>query len=167
MLASSTGSSPVASALYFCETVTETETLKIEPQARLAWEGTDTPHGTLSIDLTAASTVDANPDLLQHIFENLFRNATDHNEESVTVTVGSLTQNPGSDPDPIGFYIEDDGNGIPAAVREQIFEHGYTSNQSGTGLGLSIVHDFVTAHGWEISATDAYTGGARFEIKTE
>ncbi|MFC7042726.1 ATP-binding protein [Halonotius sp. GCM10025705] len=66
--------------------------------------------------------------------------------------------------DDAGFYVENDGEPIPEAKREQIFETGYTTNKQGTGFGLAIVNRIVDAHSWEIQATDGSAGGARFEI---
>jgi signal transduction histidine kinase len=96
-----------------------------------------------------------------NVFENLFRNAVDHNEPPLTVRVGTL------DSGRSGFYIEDDGGGIPEDAREEIFDHGHTTSDDGTGLGLYIVNELVTAHGWEISVTGGRDGGARFEVETE
>jgi signal transduction histidine kinase len=72
----------------------------------------------------------------------------------VTVTVGGL---------PDGFYVADDGEGVPPADRDRVFERGYTTGD-GTGLGLSIVEQIVGAHGWSVRATESEDGGARFEI---
>ena len=63
-----------------------------------------------------------------------------------------------------GFYIEDDGAGIPREDRHRVFEKGYTNASTGTGIGLSIVRQIVDAHGWSIRLTDGTAGGARFEI---
>ncbi len=63
-----------------------------------------------------------------------------------------------------GFFIEDDGGGIPKEEYDDIFSHGYTTNDDGTGFGLSIVEDVVEAHGWTISIDESQAGGARFEI---
>ena len=63
-----------------------------------------------------------------------------------------------------GFYVEDDGPGIAADDRKQVFEAGYSSTREGTGFGLSIVKEIVEAHGWEIRVTEGTNGGARFEI---
>jgi len=114
---------------------------------------------------------------LQQLFENLFRNAVEHGSTSppssstredavehavdadrVTVRVGRLT-------DGAGFYVEDDGPGVPAAGREEIFEWGYTTRDGGTGFGLATVEQIVDAHGATITVTDAASGGARFEIR--
>ena len=89
------------------------------------------------------------------MFENLFRNAVEHGGADVTVTVGKLDS---------GFYIEDDGSGIPSSERDDIFETSYSGSEAGTGFGLSIVKRIVTAHGWAIRVTDGTDGGARFEI---
>jgi signal transduction histidine kinase len=59
-----------------------------------------------------------------------------------------------------GFYVADDGPGVPADEREQVFEYGY-STHGGTGLGLPVVRSIAVAHGWEVVATEAADGGAR------
>jgi signal transduction histidine kinase len=63
-----------------------------------------------------------------------------------------------------GFYVADDGPGVPEADRESVFESGYSTDREGTGLGLTIVQEIAEAHGWEVSVTDSESGGARFEI---
>jgi len=65
-----------------------------------------------------------------------------------------------------GFYVEDDGPGIPEKNREEIFDRGVTTEDDGTGFGLAIVDVIVGAHDWSITVTDSETGGARFEIET-
>jgi len=98
---------------------------------------------------------------LKNIFENIFRNSKDHTpkNKSTKIIVGSLRNKD-------GFYIEDNGPGIPEEKRDNIFEYGVTHSEDGTGLGLAIVKQIVTAHGWTISVTDAENlGGVRFEIK--
>lgn len=73
----------------------------------------------------------------------------------MTVRVGPLED---------GFYVEDDGPGIPVADRERVFDHGVSTTEHGTGYGLSIVRTIVGAHGRDIRVIDAADGGARFEI---
>jgi PAS domain S-box-containing protein len=79
-----------------------------------------------------------------------------HGSDSVAVTVGSL--------DGPGFYVADDGPGIPDHVREEVFDHGVTTAEEGTGFGLAIVDRIASAHGWEARATASESGGARFEF---
>lgn len=73
----------------------------------------------------------------------------------VTVTIGDLDR---------GFYVEDDGPGIPEEERDAVFKAGYSTNEAGTGFGLNIVKQVVQSHGWEIIVTESLDGGARFEI---
>jgi signal transduction histidine kinase len=63
-----------------------------------------------------------------------------------------------------GFYVADDGTGIPAADRDQVFDPGFTTRADGTGFGLRIVEQVATAHGWEVTARESAAGGARFEF---
>lgn len=135
---------------------TDMEPVALESAVAEAWETAETGGASLNTDIPPGRTVAAVPSLLGHILENLFRNAADHNEVPVTVTVGMI--------DDEGFYVADDGGGIAEATREEVFEHGYTTNDQGTGFGLSIVQDLVTAHGWTITLTESAEGGARFEI---
>ena len=93
---------------------------------------------------------------LEEVFSNLFRNAVDHVGPGVTVRVGRLADG--------GFYIEDDGPGIPVERRAHVFDYGYTTSVRGTGIGLAVVKEIVSAHGWKLSVTEGSDGGARFEI---
>jgi signal transduction histidine kinase len=77
--------------------------------------------------------------------------------------VGTLSDETGS---VLGFFVADDGAGIPESDREEVFEHGYTTNTVGTGFGLSIVEEIVEGHGWTISVGESDAGGARFDVYT-
>jgi PAS domain S-box-containing protein len=79
-------------------------------------------------------------------------------ESSVHIRVGALA-------DGAGFFIEDDGPGIPADVRETVFEGGYSTKSDGTGFGLMIVREIADAHDWDVTATTGSGGGARFEVR--
>ncbi len=150
------------------ERIDEVEPVSVSLDARQAWENVATETATLAVE--SDRTFLADPGLVHHVFENLFRNAVEHgspegNPESddtatgggdgVTVTVGALDG---------GFYLEDDGTGIPPDERADVFDVGYTTASDGTGFGLNIVRGIVTAHGWEIRLTEGTDGGARFEI---
>ncbi|PSP94305.1 hypothetical protein BRC84_04440 [Halobacteriales archaeon QS_1_68_44] len=106
--------------------------------------------------LTLAPTVEADPERLRQLLENLFTNAAEHGDGATTVTVGRLGD---------GFYVADDGVGIPADERGGIFQSGRSSTEGGTGLGLVIVETVAEAHGWTVSATESEAGGARFEFR--
>jgi signal transduction histidine kinase len=92
------------------------------------------------------------------LFENLFRNAVEHGGRDVAVTVGATDE---------GFYVADDGPGIPPGKREAVFERGFTTDDDGTGFGLGIVTEVAEAHDWDVAVTESAEGGARFEIAAE
>ncbi|WP_336328158.1 PAS domain S-box protein [Halovenus sp. HT40] len=137
-------------------TITETEQVDLEMVTTKAWGFVDTADATLTVS-EGVPTVAGDGSRLTQFFENLFRNAIEHGGEAVTVTVGRLEHDD-------GFYVEDDGDGIPPAKRDDVLEHGVTSNEGGTGFGLSIVADIARAHGWTVRVTDGSEGGARFEF---
>jgi len=118
------------------------------------WEMVDHKNAALVVDDDLTFAVD--PDRLQQLFENLFRNAIEHGGDDVTIRVGAIENN--------GFYVEDDGPGIPEEKREAVFDSGFTTNRDGTGFGLAIVKEIVEAHGWTVSVADSDEGGARFEV---
>ncbi|MFB6171716.1 MAG: PAS domain S-box protein [Haloarculaceae archaeon] len=64
-----------------------------------------------------------------------------------------------------GFYVEDDGVGIPAEERESVFEAGYSTAERGTGFGLAIVQRIAQSHDWTVDVTDGSDGGVRFEFR--
>ncbi|MFB6300255.1 MAG: PAS domain S-box protein [Halobacteriales archaeon] len=132
-------------------------TIDFETVIEEAWTVTGTEAASIETadDLGA---INADPERLRTLLENLFGNAIRHVGEDVTVRVGRLT-------DRAGFFVEDDGSGIPEEERDQIFDYGYTTNTDGTGLGLSIVKEIGEAHGWTVQVTDGQTGGARFEFE--
>ncbi|PSQ64127.1 MAG: hypothetical protein BRD21_00320 [Halobacteriales archaeon SW_8_66_22] len=144
------------------ETSVDTDgTVALASRAKRAWEGVRTPGAKLELDLPGASEIRGDPELLGHVFENLFRNAVDHNDRPVTVRVGVLAENG----ERTGFYVEDDGCGIDPDSAGQATDYGYSTAESGTGFGLSIVAEFVDRHGWELTIGDSTDGGARFEIR--
>lgn len=113
--------------------------------------------GEAGLVIESDRTFRADPDRLQRLFENLFRNAIEHAGPDVAVTVGAL-------PNPPGFFVADDGRGIPQEERDEVFESGYSTGESGTGFGLATVQEIADAHGWRISVTESADQGARFEI---
>ncbi|MEF8881899.1 MAG: PAS domain-containing protein [Halapricum sp.] len=139
-------------------TVEDAEQIDLKRVAREAWGYVDTHEATINVSETVP-VVTGDVNRLTQLFENLFRNAVEHGGNDVSISVGTLD-------DETGFYVADDGEGIPVENRETVFEHGVTSSQGGTGFGLSIVDDIARAHGWTVSVTDSIDGGARFEFET-
>jgi PAS domain S-box-containing protein len=137
------------------QSVTDREPIHLATLAERSWANVDTAAATLVTDTDRVVRGDRSR--LQQLLENLVRNAVEHGGEAVTVTIGDLG-------DATGFFVADDGPGIPAGTRDDVFEMGYTSSSNGTGFGLSIVKEVVEAHDWELTVTDSEAGGARFEI---
>ena len=137
------------------ERIAETSSVKLAAVAENAWANVPTATAEL-VKADELGEVEADEGRLTQLFENLYRNAIEHAGEDTTVRVGRS---------PAGFYVEDDGPGIPEDERERVFDSGYTTGEEGTGMGLSIVDTIATAHGWEVGATDGAEGGARFAIR--
>ncbi|MFB6256572.1 MAG: GAF domain-containing protein [Haloplanus sp.] len=115
------------------------------------WGTVRTADTTLRVETTR--TLSADRSRLRQLVENLVRNAIEHGGSNVTV--GDLDD---------GFYVADDGPGIPVDDRETVFDGGYTTQTDGTGMGLSIVREVAVAHGWTVEVVESAAGGARFEI---
>ena len=143
--------------------VGETESVSLADVAREAWESVDTAGATL--DVETDTTLEANRTRLRELLENVFRNSVEHGRDSpdepLSVRVGARTRGPG----PAGFYVEDDGDGLPDDA-DRVFESGFTTDESGTGLGLAISERIAEAHGWTARALNGENGGARFEFRT-
>ena len=163
------------------QTVDEVESVTLDAAAERAWRTVDTAGATLDVT-EATSAVEADPERLRTLFENLFTNSVEHGltnsraeaEDSVehgsdpddatgaddaTGTADDLTVSVGSLPD--GFYVADDGTGFEIDP-EAATEYGRSSTSDGTGFGLAIVREIATAHGWELSIHG--DDGVRFEF---
>ena len=139
------------------QTVTpeETEPVALGQLAVGAWESVDAETAELVVETEQSIVADRSR--LRRVLQNLFRNAIEHAGPSVTVTVGDTGD---------GFFVADDGPGIPPDRHEKIFESGFTTAEDGTGLGLEIVEELVQAHGWSVSVGESGAGGARFDVAT-
>lgn len=134
----------------------ETHAVELSQVVDEAWRYVDTKDAELIAD--CEQTIEADPDRLQQLFENLVRNAIEHAGADATVRIGLLDD---------GWYFEDDGPGIPEEKREEVFDAGYSTTADGTGYGLSIVKTIADAHGWDTTLTDGRDDGARFEFQIE
>ena len=136
--------------------ITETEPVEVAAVARDAWRVVD-GDASLTIDCEDQQFT-ADRARLRQLFENLFRNAIEHGGAEPTIRVDCSAD---------GFFVADDGSGIPADKREQVFEFGFTGSGSGTGLGLAIVREIVEGHGWSIDISESEAGGARFDVRVD
>jgi signal transduction histidine kinase len=60
--------------------------------------------------------------------------------------------------------VSDNGPGVPAENRTEIFKPYFTTHEEGTGLGLAVVQQIVLAHGWEIQCLPNDSAGALFRV---
>lgn len=93
--------------------------------------------------------IHVDPDQLEQVLINLFLNAADAQPSGGTLAVSAEIV-----AGRLLLRVEDEGPGIAAALRQQIFESFYTTKQTGTGLGLSICYRIITEHGGTIAAEE-------------
>ncbi len=141
----------------------------LEQRIDLGYEGP--PTGTPALRLMGEAV------LLGELVRNLIDNALAYTPAGGSVTARVL-------PDPFGqvvvLQVEDNGPGIPAAEREQVFQPFYRAlgtQVDGSGLGLAIVQEVAQRHDAEVTVGDAQAPGAgktpgalftvRFPLQTE
>jgi signal transduction histidine kinase len=116
----------------------------------------------MELDETVLAPVDA--DALHQILLNLLDNAVRHGGESGPITL-RLTARDGR----ARLEVEDQGPGVPVALRGRIWEPFVRLDRHpavpGSGIGLAVVRDLVRAHGGECSLEDGTSGGARFVVE--
>jgi signal transduction histidine kinase len=112
-----------------------------------------------------AVTVRADRRRLDRVLANLLDNAERHAGGAVWVVVRQ-------DGDVARIEVEDDGPGVPAELREQIFERfargtraGSRGDDSGSGLGLALVREHVRRHGGRVWVEDRVPRGSRFVVE--
>lgn len=137
------------------ERALDREPIDLEEIAQDAWLNVESGEGSLIIE--SNHELNGDPSRVKELFENLFRNGKEHGGSAVKITVGQL-------PNESGFYVADDGPGVPEDDRSRVFEYGYSTDSEGTGLGLAIVSQVAEIHGWDICLTESEDGGARFEF---
>jgi signal transduction histidine kinase len=94
-------------------------------------------------------------------FSNLILNAL-----QATPAGGQIVVTVDDDADDLVLTVRDGGAGVPADLRERIWEPFFTTRQRGTGLGLAIVRKRMQeAGGTARLGTAAYGEGARFELR--
>jgi signal transduction histidine kinase len=124
----------------------------------------------LNVAVPPEITLEADAEKLARVFENLLVNAIQalqqHPEHNGSRADGAVEIRATQDADGVRVDVTDNGPGIPAAIRERLFEpfisHG---KQGGTGLGLAIARAIVEAHGGRITLNGARAGGAHFTIR--
>jgi signal transduction histidine kinase len=60
--------------------------------------------------------------------------------------------------------VNDNGPGIPAALRDRVFQPFFTSKRNGTGLGLALVQKIIVFHNGRVIAGTSPAGGASLQV---
>jgi signal transduction histidine kinase len=122
----------------------------------------------VDIEVRAPTSLHArlDADRLERILDNLLSNALKFTPAEGTVRVTVQRED-----DSVRLVVEDSGPGIPAEMRELVFERfrqvddSSTRARGGSGLGLAIVREFAQLHGGSVDLEDSDLGGARFVVR--
>lgn len=105
--------------------------------------------------------INADPDKFTQVITNVLENAMRHGEGRIAVGVCADAENPAM----VRIVVDDEGEGIPEAIRRRAFTKFWRHGQSGgSGLGLYIVNGLARAHEGSVEITDAPGGGARIVL---
>lgn len=114
--------------------------------------------------------IHGDPDAIQQVIFNLALNAIQAQTDGgrVTIELRAIRDRDslGSERESVAIDVRDDGPGVPAAMRETIFEPFATTKEGrgGTGLGLAVVRGIVREHRGTIQVMDNEGGGALFRV---
>jgi len=101
------------------------------------------------------------PNKLQRVLDNLLLNAC----EAVAPDSGRIEVRSQQTPQGLEIRVADNGPGIPAEIRSQVFQPFATHGKdSGTGLGLTVVQKIVQEHGGEVAVEQTGPEGTVFRI---
>jgi signal transduction histidine kinase len=104
--------------------------------------------------------VEADPGQLRQLMTNLMSNSAEAMQERGRITVEAHRLDEFDE-----IVVQDSGPGIPAALRDRIFEPLVTTKVKGTGLGLPICRQLAERHGGSIEAVATGRSGATFRIR--
>jgi GAF domain-containing protein len=152
----------------------DTVTVDVRGVAERAWDDVVTAEGAQDARLRVPRSVHVPADeaLLRRLLVALFRFCLDSAADGpLTVTVSALDGRP-------GFYVADDGDGLPGESPTRPLDNG-SDGVEGVGVGdlgsaraeadggLDGIERIAAAHDWEVTAGLSVDGGARIEIGTQ
>lgn len=123
------------------------------------------PGRSIQLDLQENLMFYGDPQLIQAMMTNLIENAIKYSAEDTTIKIRTSRFG-----DQLQIEISDEGVGIPAEERQNIFNKFYrignenTRKSKGTGLGLYIVKNVVKLHSGSIEVNDTLPKGTTFKI---
>ncbi|WP_068825460.1 sensor histidine kinase [Pseudomonas sp. BMS12] len=113
----------------------------------------------LALEAECETFIQGEATLLNELLYNLVDNALAHTPAGGNVVLRVLA--------PALLEVEDDGPGIPADEREQVFQRFYRRHPqgNGAGLGLAIVGEICTAHRASIALDQGQLGGLLVRVR--
>lgn len=100
--------------------------------------------------------------MVSSLIRNLVTNAIRHNDTATPRVTVSVTERG----DSVLLSVADNGPGMPADRKAEIFERGATGDHSpGTGIGLYLVSEIVDRYGGSVSVRESELGGAEFTVE--
>ncbi len=144
----------------------ETDLGTIEPVDLLGLAAEECARVNAELDVQTSKTalpVQGVAKLLRRAVRNLLENACRHGAGDVTLTLRQQDHT-------VLIRVCDRGPGVPAALRERIFEPFYrlpgaSEGDGGVGLGLALVKSIATRHGGSVRCEEQPGGGACFVIE--
>lgn len=122
---------------------------------------------TINLDIPGELVISVDKQRMQQVFLNLIKNALDVIGEKgeIWVSCREIIKK-GKGRREVEILIEDNGPGIPEAIRDKIFDPFFTTKDvgHGSGLGLFIVHDIIEMHGGTIRVESRLDQGTTFII---
>ena len=133
------------------------EEIRLRPAIAAVWEALTIAHPKpvrLRLEVPEGSAVAADPALFDLILRNLLDNALRYSEAGEIVCALEGSQ----------LLVTDCGPGFAEADLAHVFDRFYTGPRGRHGLGLALVQHVCAASGWQVSAGNAATGGARVVV---
>lgn len=115
---------------------------------------------SVEVHLPDSLVVDVDAQRIGEVFTNLVRNAAEACNGAGHATIAAEVSDRH-----LTVVVVDDGPGVPAPMREEIFRPFRSSKDYGTGIGLAICRKIVEAHDGRIGVFPAPGGGASFQIE--
>jgi signal transduction histidine kinase len=109
-------------------------------------------------------TLEGDEVLLRQAFSNLLRNAVEACADASLAPVVVVQSEVDAAQRQMRIVVDDNGPGIQAAQREQVFRPFFTSKRNGTGLGLALVQKIIVFHNGRITVGTSPLGGASLQV---
>jgi signal transduction histidine kinase len=117
-----------------------------------------------AVELQADIAADLPPvaavgDQLKQVFLNLILNGMEAMPDGGMLAVTAFRQG-----DAVCIQFRDQGEGVPPALLERLFEPFVTTKPGGTGLGLAVTREIILNHGGDLRVVNEPAGGANFTV---